>query len=367
MTMEDFDLDVSIIGGGIAGLCLAKQFEKYGIDYCIFEKRDDFKSGGIGFIVLENGIKALKTLGLFEAFKSISSPLHSFELQDQAGETMREMNINEAHGVKRADFLDLLYKSIDPSKIVFSKKVEHVEVGAEGISKITFSDTSEIRSRYYFACDGNQSQIRNALFKQNKLNAVSMLEIINFCHDQKECKKLQGRFLKTSWNQGKKAIGGVSVPHDCVVWYLQLDALQFDREIKNKDVFKAFMSEHTRGWNDWVDSMVQHTDFEYSYLWRVRDMKPLEHIQRNNTILLGDAAHPFLTLPSQGANTAMEDVVLLSEAMVEDESKPWESVFQSFEKLRKPVYKKHFTFGRQLLGNFLKPIDDQDFMVPLGK
>ena len=73
---------IAIIGGGIAGLAFARRYRQLGGRVSIHESRPPEPRQGLGFILLENGLRALSRVGLRSAVEALSYPLAGCAISD---------------------------------------------------------------------------------------------------------------------------------------------------------------------------------------------------------------------------------------------------------------------------------------------
>ena len=96
-------------------------------------------------------------------------------------------------------------------------------------------------------------------------------------------------------------------------------------------------------------------------------MDLLPSFYRDNVVLIGDAAHTFLTFTSQGVNSALEDAVALTDALADHGLEASaDRCLAGFDRERRGVLGKYIQSGRQLRERFLDPGElAGDLEVPL--
>ncbi|WP_164892070.1 FAD-dependent monooxygenase, partial [Mesorhizobium sp. M5C.F.Ca.IN.020.32.2.1] len=78
-----------IIGAGIAGLAVAKGLRLLGWETEIYEQASELKPLGAGLSLSANALRALRTLGLYEAVVAEAQPIHRLDLLDDKGQVLQ--------------------------------------------------------------------------------------------------------------------------------------------------------------------------------------------------------------------------------------------------------------------------------------
>jgi len=68
---------IVIIGGGAAGMSLALELSRGGLDVKVFEKRKRNHHNGLAFLLLHNGFEVLRKMGLEHQILQKVHPLHT--------------------------------------------------------------------------------------------------------------------------------------------------------------------------------------------------------------------------------------------------------------------------------------------------
>lgn len=84
---------VAIVGGGIAGLTLALEFERLDIKYALFESHASLAPGEGASIGLQpNGLRILDQLGVFEEIAQHTAPILDRNLYDDHGKLLTSIS-----------------------------------------------------------------------------------------------------------------------------------------------------------------------------------------------------------------------------------------------------------------------------------
>jgi salicylate hydroxylase len=146
------DLDVAIIGGGIAGLTLALGLQARNVNYKIYERASSLKEIGAGVGFSPNAEWAMQALNedIHTAFKKVANPNGEdyFQWVDgyATGELIYKLFVGEGkfQGCRRSDFVDELVKLIPPENVVFGKEADKILDGEDGRPNVVFKDGESV-------------------------------------------------------------------------------------------------------------------------------------------------------------------------------------------------------------------------------
>ncbi|KAL8960314.1 MAG: hypothetical protein Q9183_005484 [Haloplaca sp. 2 TL-2023] len=155
-------LDVSIIGGGIAGVTLALGLLARGIIPIVYERAESFREVGAGIGFTPNSERAMKVLDprIHAAFKRVTVQngtdwfmwMDGFsrkddEMQSDEDNLIHKMYLGERgfEGCHRADFLEELIKMMPKDTIRFRKSLDsYNDPGDDGRVRLRFTDGSTV-------------------------------------------------------------------------------------------------------------------------------------------------------------------------------------------------------------------------------
>ena len=114
--MDEHELHVSMIGGGIGGLAAASALQRAGIRVTVFEWNHELREVGAGLTLWANAVQVLQELGLASEIAAVSAPLTHFECWSWRGKRLGSMPLDSIEkamgaaniGIHRADLLRLL-------------------------------------------------------------------------------------------------------------------------------------------------------------------------------------------------------------------------------------------------------------------
>ena len=151
---------VTIIGGGIGGLTLARVLYVNGIPSKVYEadpSSDARTQGGQLDIHEYNGQVALEKANLMDEFHSIiHKGADAARIVDQNGKLLLDVPTDEDNGrpeVLRGDLRQILLDSLPDETIEWNKKVDHVEEIQNGQYRVVFRDDSEVTTCLLYTSD----------------------------------------------------------------------------------------------------------------------------------------------------------------------------------------------------------------------
>jgi 2-polyprenyl-6-methoxyphenol hydroxylase-like FAD-dependent oxidoreductase len=324
--------NITILGGGIAGLTTAIALKNVGIETMVFEAAPEIKAVGAGLGLGGNAIKALKILGIDKEVMSAGRFLQSFTLYDEDGQIITKtdsVSVSKKYGldnftIHRADFHALLFSKINPDCIQTNKRLQRIEQNENSII-LYFKDGTFYETNYLIAAEGINSIVRSHLLPQSKPRYSGYTcwrgVIDNTNLQLNECSETwgtNGRFGIVPLNKNK------------IYWFACVNALNNDPVVKNfttQDLLHQF-----EGYHHPIPAIIKETKNE-SLIWSdVNDIKPIDQYAFKNILLIGDAAHATTPNLGQGACQAIEDAVVLAEQIKGCSN--IETAFKQFEQKR---------------------------------
>jgi 2-polyprenyl-6-methoxyphenol hydroxylase-like FAD-dependent oxidoreductase len=357
-----------ILGGGIAGIAAAIQLQKAGFEVKVFEKNDPESNEGHAFILLSNGLSALKKIGVYEEVMAQSHPIHNFHSRTVSSDRRLVQSVPNAVGIRRKTLADILAKKIKPETIEYDKSFSHFEYTATGEAQSAcFQDGSSVAGDIFIGADGIWSKTRKVVHPDYRLSPVRIREVVSVVKCSKMVKQWSNTFLKTNLEDGGLAVGMLPCDAEHLVWYLQFDSQHPSLIELTLEEQRNYLFEKTCQWADPIPQLFAKTDFEKSYMWHTTDMDTLASFYHKNIVLIGDAAHVFLTLTSQGVSAALEDAICLTDLLLQNRYlNNAETTFKQYSFMRRSVVDGFLNSGRMLQQQFLSPLSlEKEVNMPL--
>lgn len=336
--LSEMPKQITIIGGGIAGLTTAIALNKIGIKTTVFEAAPAVRSVGAGLALAANAMMAFKKLGIMDEVIERGRTLSAFSIYDDKGRLITQADsrrLSQKYGIDnftihRADLHQLLSSKVDSGSIHINKRAIDVEQKPESII-VKFQDGSTHEAQYLVAADGINSPIRKKLLPR------SLPRYGGYTCWRSVIDNTNLDISETSETWGTKGRFGIApLANRKIYWFACVNAKQNDPIFKNyttKDLLNIFKNFHEP-----IPSILQETKDE-NLLWNdIVDLKPIHQYAHGNILLIGDAAHATTPNMGQGACQAIEDSVILGDEL--SKTVDIKQAFVSFAKRR--LKRTHF-------------------------
>jgi 2-polyprenyl-6-methoxyphenol hydroxylase-like FAD-dependent oxidoreductase len=345
---------IAVVGAGISGLSMANYLEKHNIDYHIYERRKKEDLAGHGFLIPQEGIEYLTQIIDSTLLFANGSFLKKYIQYSHTGQKLAEKDLNNVFAISRHALIQLLSEKISPEKITYNATV--IPCDTEN-GKLKHADGTDIDADITIVSDGSKSRIRRSLFKDEKMRQVRENEVVNIIKDKTIADSVENDFIKFHHDQGGLTFGILKLSHDTILWYSQFDNEKYKINECPEGHLKNYMLEVFADWCPLVSSIIEKSNYENVHLWCVYELENLNPFYKDNTVFIGDAAHPLIPFTSQGVTSALKDSYTLTQYLVEETDIT--IAFHKYEMERKPEIETHINNGRILLNQFLLPTDQQ--------
>ncbi|CAI6099804.1 unnamed protein product [Clonostachys chloroleuca] len=171
---SEVQVEVAIIGAGVAGLALANMLEQANISYLVLESYRTIAPPGAASIgLMPNGLRILDQLGVYEKLMEHAVAHDYFEHRDgddgtlygvlTAGRYLPPLLGYSSHAIPRQTLLKILYENLpDKSKVRASSRVSKVET-SETSAVVTTEDGFKINCDIVAGVDGVHSAVRREI------------------------------------------------------------------------------------------------------------------------------------------------------------------------------------------------------------
>lgn len=320
---------ITIIGGGIGGLTLARVLYVNGISSKIYEadaSPNARTQGGQLDIHEYNGQVALEKANLMDEFHSIiHEGADAAKIVDTNGELLLEVPADEENGrpeVLRGDLRQILIHSLPEETIEWNKKVDHIEEIQHGEYKVVFRDESFINTTKLIGADGAWSKVRKLLTDITP-NYVGTTFIETYLHDvdnkHPKTAEIVGEGAMYALSPGKGFVAhreANNIIHTYIEMNRDLDWINRIDFSNKTETIKTILAEF-KGWAPEITALL--TESDSNIVARKINALPDKHRwePKSGITLIGDAAH--LMAPSgEGANLAMLDGAELAEGIAKN-------------------------------------------------
>ena len=344
---------VAVIGGGVAGLATAIALRQRGIECRVFERSAGGGAHGLAIILMPNGLKALDALGLGARVRALGGKARRAVVCSAAGRLIHERELSEHVCVMRRDLVDLLTRALPDGVLRAGMEFTGFEADVRGSPRAArFACGALVTAVGFIGADGVRSRVRKCQYPTHAMVAPRVKELISLARLPDVVALLGNNLRKFVSEAGGLAVGIASPGRGQVLWYLQYDSKRWDVATLSPRRLAEFARTLVGGWPEPIPRLLRETDYAQSHVCAVPSMAPLASSIRGNVALVGDAAHPFPTLTSQGANTALEDAVCLARCR---RLVPWRERLAAYDTARRRVLRERYHEGSLRIGEFLRP------------
>jgi FAD-dependent urate hydroxylase len=161
---------VLIVGGGIAGLALARLLARGGVEVEVIEREEAWRPAGTGMYLPGNAVRALRTLGLDAQVASRAVEIPRQRFCDHRGRLLFDIDVAELWAgvgpclaIHRRDLHELLLEAASDVSVRLGLAVADVAHDG-GTASVAFSDGASGNYDLVVGADGIRSAVRRLAF-----------------------------------------------------------------------------------------------------------------------------------------------------------------------------------------------------------
>lgn len=348
--------NILIVGAGLCGSLLALRLGQRGYKVTVMESRPDLRkvdiSAGrsINLAFSDRGIRAMKMVGIADKVMPLCIPMHGRLVHDVEGNTFMSNysgRENEyINSISRGDLNALLLTEAEEHEavdITFNKKCTGIDI-EENIATFYCYETKkdiEVKADVIIGTDGAGSILRKSYYLERKFLFSYSQNYLNHGYKELSIPATETGGFRTEknalhiWPRGDFMI--IALPNldgsFTVTLFLSYDEGEFNfNNLTTKERVQAFFEKEFPDLLPLIPNLT--TEYFENPTAPLGTVKCSPWSYKNNTLLMGDAAHAIVPFYGQGMNASFEDVVVLNEVLDQHEG-DWEVVFKAFEKTRK--------------------------------
>ncbi len=339
---------ISIVGAGLVGSLLSIYLARRGYSVSVYERRFDmrthFLGGGrsINLALSNRGIRALEQVGLADEMKKHAVPMKGRQMHDREGKLTFQpygKSGQYINSISRSGLNMFLMNEAERQGVKFHFEHRCMEVNLEK-TEITFlnqNDTRHQASDVIIGADGAFSAVRAALQVSDRFEySQSYIE-----HGYKELRippgdlgefKLEKEALHI-WPRESFML--IALPNPDATFTATLffpfeGNPSFERLKTDEDVVDFFTQTFPDALSVMPSLVEDFRDNPTSSLVTIR----CSPWAKNNTLLIGDAAHGVVPFYGQGMNAGFEDCVVFDRLLGKYQD-DWSLAVAEFQQLRK--------------------------------
>ena len=309
---------VLVVGGGVAGLAVARALALRGAEVRLLEQAPAISEVGAGLQISPNGGRVLDALSLGATFEAVSQASDAVVLRDSAGRRVIRMPL-EGRGrfalAHRADLISVLERgAVDAGvEIALGRRVEDVRLGPTG-AIVQLADGQEVHPDLLIGADGLHSRVRAAVLGDlapaftGQVAWRALLPAPGDIPAEAQVFLGPGRHLVAYPVRRSRLLNIVAV-EERAEWAAEGWHHAGDPEALRR-AFAGFGGP-VPGWLAKVERCA---------VWGLHKHPVADRWHAPGTALLGDAAHPTLPFLAQGACMALEDAWALAACLDRSEA-----------------------------------------------
>ena len=346
--------EITIVGGGIAGLALALNLHARAIPCRVYEAAPELREIGVGITVLPHAMRELAALGLMDVlvpqgienkqsgfFNRFGQLIYEEPRGRFAGYPYPEL------GVHRGKLHGALYQAVKerlgPDAVVLGHQCVGLDQDDTAVTlsfRTPGGAVEKVRAETVVACDGVNSAIRAHFYPNDPLVFAG---INSWRGVTRRPPILDGRtYLRIgSITTGKMTIYPIADDVDgqgnqLINWVAQLPAKDHAKNDWNKQASPSAFIDRFADWTfDWFDVPAMITGADSILEYPMVDRDPIPRWTFGRITLAGDAAHPMYPRGSNGSAQALIDVRTLADLF--EKSATREAAFAAYEAERRPA------------------------------
>lgn len=315
---------VLVAGGGIGGLAAAYVLARQGLPVTVLEQSSAFGEIGAGIQLGPNIFRMFEYLGLTAAVNDVAYFPPGLGMNDvRTGEKVVRVPLGDtaraAYGfpygvIYRADLHQVFLDAVEALPAVTLRtgaKVEAFEQDGAGV-RVTLTGGEVVEGAALIGADGLWSRVREAIVGDGKPRVSGHIAYRAVLRREDVPAHL--------WSDDVLLWGGEKT-------HLVHYPLRRGELFNLVAVFHS--NKYDEGWNTFGDTAELTERFAQAVpqvrellgkietwkMWVLCDREPVRDWSRGRVTLVGDAAHPMLQYLAQGAGQAIEDAVVLGEAL----------------------------------------------------
>lgn len=337
---------VAVVGGGPAGLTLARLLQLRGVDVRVFE-RDPSKEartqGGSLDLHQGTGQLAIQKAGLEAKFRGVSRPEgQAFKLLDKEGKIRLEHKVAPGEmsrpEIDRGELRRLFLDALAPDTVIWDRQLERVESGQGESHRLIFKNGQDFTADLVVGCDGLWSKVRPLVSSlKPAYTGISFIEARLTGVDQRHpaIARLVGQgavlalgghkglWAQRNGDQSIRVYFSMQVPEH---WVKQ-EPFNYQKPETVRGPLLAFYAD----WSPQLTELLRAAD-DWFQPWMLYSFPPDQSWEtRPGVTVIGDAAHVMTPFTGEGANHAMFDAVELADCLMSGHFTTLTEAIHSFE------------------------------------
>ncbi len=358
-------MKVVILGGGIAGLTVGILLKNKNWDVVINERVDGVFSRGHAFLMNSDGLNILNELSDSLSIGLNKKRINLFSLKRPSGNELIKIKLDPWFCIKRIDLMCFLNAHFPKESLKGGRQFSHFIYENNKAIAAVFENGEVEYGDLFIGADGSNSVVRQNIFGDTNYTPIEVKEVVGVSKKRIASIDEMSIFQKIQDEEKGLSFGFIPTFNDESVWFMQYDAKFVEESQADTKDLKSFCYSMLENFPKEVKEVLDANDFDTTYIWKTRDFDLLPNFNKENVVLIGDAAHLALPFTSAGTTNAILDAKILVDCL--EEFQDYSEAFKYYYVLREESIKEHIEQGREVKELFLYPKihSERDFLLPL--
>ncbi|KAJ3279805.1 hypothetical protein HDU79_000266 [Rhizoclosmatium sp. JEL0117] len=346
---------VTVIGSGLAGAITAFGLKKQGFEVTLYDRVDpietlketlrtgipqpiEFGDHGGSILVLGNGLKALRHLGLLDHIEHLRD-MHALKEQnlmliDGSDRVVRKINHQEPPiYTLRYRIHQAMVKATTGAgiKLFGAKKIKNLSQTEDKVT-VTFDDGTKVDSDFVVGADGIHSKTRKLLFpvkskEQVKSHCLILEDVqMDLFNPLTAISMFTGR---VSENEGEVKIFQLDA-------FKPTDADDDWRPVSDLPKESSKLADQVESWGTHPSIVNCVRNARRISPVNLYDLPDLPSFHKGRVVLVGDAAHGMLPFMAQGLCQSIEDAGVICDLLGHYQDSDYKTAFAKYDEIRVP-------------------------------
>nr|XP_043607308.1 monooxygenase 2-like isoform X2 [Erigeron canadensis] len=345
------DVDILIVGAGLAGLTTSLALHRLGLRSLVLESSESLRITGFALTLWTNAWKALDVVGIGDSLRQKSTQITGFKMAlpdtglftpGQVLDKDGKFKGYESRCVRRKDLLETLVNELPHDTIRYSSKVTNISE-LNRFKLVQLADGSILKTKVLIGCDGVNSVVSKwlGLATPVSVGRSAIRGLADFPNGS--------GFEPLSYLSfgGGTRFGFRPIDDKTVYWFCTFTPSKvpsYEKELqesprKMKQFVSRLIDKMPREALDVLEktslSNISYSTLKIRLPWNVL----FGNIAKENVCVAGDALHPMTPDINQGGCSALEDAIVLSRHLGEAFLKKTSGKDDEFDRIGKGLMK----------------------------
>jgi 2-polyprenyl-6-methoxyphenol hydroxylase-like FAD-dependent oxidoreductase len=316
---------IVIAGAGIGGLALGCALRRAGRPFVILERAAVLEPVGAGITLSPNAMAALELLGVAAPIRAAGNEMAEGVICDRRGKVLvgiggqndppvrighpAPRTVGKTVGIARASLQKVLLDAVGDA-VQTGREVTGFAPHDGGIT-VSLANGAPVEGTLLVGADGLRSAVRRIQRGEEPLRYAGYTTWRALVDD---VDLPNPRRFSESWGPGSR-FGIVPLAPRRAYWFAVADAPAGQSDPGDP---RPLLRARFAAWHAPIDRLIAATPPERIFRADIFDRPPIDRWAQDGAVLLGDAAHPMTPNLGQGGGQAIEDAVVLADALVRE-------------------------------------------------